>query len=94
MSNQKVQVTTVPGGLQALASRDSQPNIMVVYVNKHIDEDDILEKDNGDSQNLEDYTTKAVQENTGKRRRKPAPLLYISSSEEASYDSESEGTHD
>eukprot|EP00944_MAST-04C_sp_MAST-4C-sp1_P012980 g12980.t1 len=90
MSNQKVQVTTVPGGLQALASRDSQPNIMVVYVNKHIDEDDILEKDNGDSQNLEDYTTKAVQENTGKRRRKPAPLLYISSSEEASYDSESE----
>ncbi len=38
MSQGKVQVTTVPGGLKALASRDSQPNVMVVYVDKLVNE--------------------------------------------------------
>ena len=96
MSNERVQVATVPGGLQALASRDSQPNIMVVYVNKHIDEDDDLDKndnqqkDHGDSQDSKVSRTKPVRDNTGELQRKPAPLLYISSSEEASDDSESE----
>ena len=38
MSQYKVQVTTVPCGLKALASRDSQPNVMVVYVEKLVNE--------------------------------------------------------
>eukprot|EP00944_MAST-04C_sp_MAST-4C-sp1_P007767 g7767.t1 len=63
---------------------------MVVYVNRDLDEDDNLESHHSDSHNSEVYKAKADQETTGKLRRKPAPLLYLSSSEEASYDSESE----
>jgi serine/threonine protein kinase len=49
----KVQVTTVPGGLQALASRESQPNIMVVYVDKHTSEDENILSTLGDDDTIE-----------------------------------------